>query len=80
MVNGDHIRVIQSWDDGVVDDIRLTELLRHYQATATFNLNPGLHQRQRSFSWCYGDKEVWRLGVDEWVEVYACLLYTSRCV
>ncbi|CDH44536.1 Polysaccharide deacetylase [Candidatus Contendobacter odensis Run_B_J11] len=71
MVNGDHIRVIQSWDDGVVDDIRLTELLRHYQATATFNLNPGLHQRQRSFSWCYGDKEVWRLGVDEWVEVYA---------
>jgi hypothetical protein len=65
------MRVVQSWDDGVVDDVRLTELLRRYQPTATFNLNPGLHQRQRSFSWRYGDKEVWRLGVDELVEVYA---------
>lgn len=65
------MRVAQSWDDGVVDDVRLTELLRRYGATAAFNLNPGLHQRQRSFSWRYGDKEVWRLGQDEWVDVYA---------
>ncbi len=65
------MRVVQSWDDGVVDDIRLTELLRRYGATATFNLNPGLHQRQRSFSWQYGDKDVWRLGLHELVEVYA---------
>ena len=65
------MRVIQSWDDGVVDDVQLTELLRRYRATAAFNLNPGLHQRQRSFSWRYGDKEVWRLGADELVEVYA---------
>ena len=71
MASGDRMKVAQSWDDGVVDDVRLTELLRRYRATATFNLNPGLHQRQRSFSWRYGDKEVWRLGVDELAEVYS---------
>lgn len=65
------MKVAQSWDDGVVDDVRLTDLLRRYGATATFNLNPGLHQSHRSFGWKYGDKEVWRLGRDELVSVYA---------
>jgi len=65
------MNVIQSWDDGVVDDVRLTDLLRRYRATATFNLNPGLHQRHRTCSWRYGDKEVWRLGRDELATVYA---------
>ncbi len=65
------MKVLQSWDDGVVDDVRLTGLLRRYRARATFNLNPGLHQPGRSFSWRYGDKEVWRLGRDELAEVYA---------
>lgn len=65
------MKVLQSWDDGVVDDIRLTGLLRRYRAWATFNLNPGLHQPGRSFSWQYGDKEVWRLGRDELAAVYA---------
>ncbi len=65
------MKVIQSWDDGVVDDIRLADLMRLHQANATFNLNPGLHPAERSFSWRYGDKEVWRVGRDELVEVYA---------
>ena len=65
------MKVVQSWDDGVVDDVRLIELLRRYRARATFNLNPGLYQPQRSFGWRYNDKEVWRLGRDELVEVYA---------
>jgi peptidoglycan/xylan/chitin deacetylase (PgdA/CDA1 family) len=65
------MKVAQSWDDGIVDDVRLTELLRRYCAKAAFNLNPGLHENQRSFSWRYGDKDVWRLGRDELVEVYA---------
>ena len=65
------MKVAQSWDDGVVDDVRLTGLLRRYRARATFNLNPGLHPPGRSFSWRYGDKEVWRLGRDELAEVYA---------
>jgi len=64
------MKVVQSWDDGIVDDIRLTELLRRYGAKAAFNLNPGLHQTHRSFSWRYGDKDVWRLGRDELAEVY----------
>lgn len=65
------MKILQSWDDGVVDDVRLTELLRRHGARATFNLNPGLHQLGRSFGWRYGDKDVWRLGRDELVEVYA---------
>lgn len=65
------MKIVQSWDDGVIDDVRLTALLRRYRATATFNLNPGLHHPQRTFSWRYGDKEVWRLGRDELTTVYA---------
>ncbi|MFZ1642704.1 MAG: polysaccharide deacetylase family protein [Candidatus Contendobacter sp.] len=65
------MKIAQSWDDGVVDDVRLADLLRRYRARATFNLNPGLYQPQRSFGWNHGDKEVWRLGRDELVEVYA---------
>lgn len=65
------LKVVQSWDDGVVEDAQLTELLRRYRACATFNLNPGLHRRQRAFGWRYGDQEVWRLGWDELREVYA---------
>ena len=65
------MRVAQSWDDGVVDDIRLIELLRRHHAKATFNLNPGLHHGQRTFSWRYGDKEVWRLGREELPDLYA---------
>lgn len=36
------MKVVQCWDDGVINDIRLTEILRKYGAKATFNLNPGL--------------------------------------
>ena len=36
------MKVVQCWDDGVVNDIRLTDLLRKHGAKATFNLNPGL--------------------------------------
>ena len=36
------LRVAQCWDDGVFTDIRLTEILKKYQAKATFNLCSGL--------------------------------------
>jgi peptidoglycan/xylan/chitin deacetylase (PgdA/CDA1 family) len=65
------VKVAQSWDDGVADDVRLTGLLRRYRAAAIFNLNPGLHQPRRSFGWRHGDKEVWRLGRDELAGVFA---------
>jgi hypothetical protein len=38
------IKVAQCWDDGVLNDLKLTELLRKYNAKATFNLNPALHR------------------------------------
>ena len=37
------IKVCQCWDDGVLNDIKVVELCRKYNAKATFNLNPGLH-------------------------------------
>ena len=36
------IKVAQCWDNGVATDIRLIEILRKYNARATFNLCPGL--------------------------------------
>ena len=36
------VKVAQCWDDGVATDIRLIEILRKYNAKATFNLCPGL--------------------------------------
>ena len=37
------IRVAQCWDDGVLNDIKVAELCRKYNAKATFNLNPASH-------------------------------------
>lgn len=41
------VKVACCWDDGVINDIRLMELLRKYNAKATFNLNPGLLTEDR---------------------------------
>ena len=65
------IKIIQCWDDGVEDDIRLCELLRRHGAKASFNLNPGLHGKERGSSWRYKDcKDVRRLAKSELVAVY----------
>ena len=45
------IKIVQCWDDGVVDDIRMCELLRQKDAKASFNLNAGLHGVQRGSRW-----------------------------
>jgi len=63
--------VIQSWDDGVVDDVRLADILRKHKARAAFNLNPGLHESARGHGWKYGNKEVLRLSRDELASTYA---------
>ncbi len=63
--------VVQCWDDGVTTDVRLVEILRRYRAKATFNLNAGLHQKQRKPGWTYKNTEVWRLGWDEMRELYS---------
>jgi len=64
------MKVVQCWDDGLVDDIRLIEILRRYGARAVFALNPGLYGLERSFGWTAGDREVWRLSLPELVQVY----------
>ena len=65
------IKIVQCWDDGVVDDIRLCETLRRAGARASFNLNPGLHSAQRSAPWRYRDcKDVIRLSKGELLSTY----------
>jgi peptidoglycan/xylan/chitin deacetylase (PgdA/CDA1 family) len=65
------IKIVQCWDDGVEDDIRLCELLREKQAKASFNLNPGLHGPHRGFRHRYKDcKDVLLLAKPELRAVY----------
>lgn len=66
----DSMKLAQCWDDGVTADVRLVSLLRRHGARATFNLNAGVHARERRFGWRHHDSEVWRLGQDELREVY----------
>jgi len=56
------ILVTQSWDDGVLDDIRLMDILRRHGAKATFNLNPGIYRDERGFGWRFKDHDVYRLS------------------
>ena len=65
------IQILQCWDDGVEDDIRLCEILRAHGAKASFNLNPGLHGATRSAPWRYKEcKDVSRLATSELISVY----------
>ncbi len=66
------MKIMQCWDDGVQNDVRLAEMLRKHKAKATFNLNPGLHkQSERGHGWKYKPHyEVFRLSLDEMKGVY----------
>lgn len=65
------IKVAQCWDDGTVNDIKVAELCRKYNAKATFNINPGLRsQTKRVFRWDTGDFKVIGLSRDEMKSVY----------
>jgi hypothetical protein len=64
------MKVIQCWDDGIGDDVRLIDILRRYNARATFSLNPGLNLEERSFGWIHEGREVWRLSRGELPDVY----------
>ena len=75
------VKVAQCWDDGVVNDERLTQLFRMYNAKATFNLNPGLMLSERQPSgWnvfgqegsghsCFGYR-TGKLGLNEIKDIY----------
>lgn len=64
------MQIAQSWDDGVINDLRLVEILRKYGVPATFNLNPSLHKNQRHSYCTYGGKPVWRFSKFELPAVY----------
>lgn len=71
------VKVACCWDDGVVNDIRLIELLKKYNAKATFNLNPGLHPQKRDSSrWVPPDQGSFhgfvngKVGLNELKEIY----------
>jgi len=59
------MKIIQCWDDGVTDDIRLIEILRRHGARATFNLNFGRHGRERK-----SGGRITKLALGELAEVY----------
>lgn len=67
------MKVVQCWDDGVNDDIRLIEILRKHGAKASFNLNPSTHKEEREAGWFNEKlgKLVQRLARPELADVYA---------
>jgi peptidoglycan/xylan/chitin deacetylase (PgdA/CDA1 family) len=73
------IRLVQCWDDGITDDIRLTDILRKHGATASFNLNISLHQKERpAVGSKFKDKEVRRLARPELTKVYDGFLVANH--
>jgi len=82
------LKVAQCWDDGVLNDIRLTDLLRRYHAKATFNLNPGLMGESRGRSrwlpagsrdWSYQGFLCGKLSLKDIAEVYDGFEVASHC-
>ena len=68
MWNGKKKAVTFSFDDGVLQDIRLIEILNKYGLKATFNLNSGLaSQSQR---WNYNGVDVVHIDAEDIPAVY----------
>ena len=83
------IKVAQCWDDGVYTDIKLTEILRKYNAKATFNLCPGLMADNAvkphwhaldECGWSYQGFHGGRLGKNDLLEVYKGFQVASHCM
>lgn len=81
-------KVCTCWDDGVVNDERLTGLLRKYGAKATFNLNPGLMGESRGRNgwiapgdggWSFRGFRTGKLALRDIPEVYAGFELASHC-
>ena len=82
------MKVAQCWDDGVATDIRLTEILRKYNAKATFNLCPGRAQEKRiepcwkeavGRNWGINGFSGGRVGKNELREIYDGFQVASHC-
>ena len=83
------VKVMQCWDDGVVTDLRLIELLRKHEAKATFNLNPAWHGETRAASswapagytgWSYKGFLPGKLAKHELLDVYSGFQVASHCM
>ena len=82
------VRVAQCWDDGVATDIRLIEILRKYNARATFNLCPGLMGEETvqpfwtdhlSRNGCHNGFSGGRVGKKDLKAVYGGFQVASHC-
>lgn len=80
------LKVAQCWDDGVATDVRLIELLRKYNAKATFNLCPGAMKYHRVEPKWYPDKKIGCNGfhggsvsMRELKELYGDFQVASHC-
>ncbi len=83
------LKVAQCWDDGVATDVRLTSILRKYNAKATFNLCPGILKQERVLPrWISAQEKGWshkgflggHVGREELVEVYSGFQVASHCM
>ena len=82
------IRVAQCWDDGRATDIRLIEILRKYNAKATFNLVPG-GMEENTIAPCWlpqrheGPSHLGfrggKVGKNELLKVYRGFCVASHC-
>ncbi|HSI85139.1 MAG: polysaccharide deacetylase family protein [Candidatus Methylacidiphilales bacterium] len=73
------MRLVQCWDDGVLDDIRVIEILRKHGAKASFNLNYGLHENERVGKWKFKEtKMVYKLAKGELKDVYEGFLVANH--
>ncbi len=59
-----------SYDDGVLQDIRLAEMFRKYGMKATFNLNSGFLGIQQSLDWYGENLPFTKVSADKVKEVY----------
>ena len=83
------IKVAQCWDDGVATDIRLVEILRKYNAKATFNLCPGAIEEntvkpywldQKAKEWSFNGFHGGRVGRKDLRAVYDGFQVASHCM
>ena len=82
------VKVIQCWDDAPYTDLRLLEILRKYNAKATFNLNPGMMSDKRENPYWLEYKNTaskhcgfsgGRLSLNDIKEVYDGFELASHC-
>ena len=68
------IKVAQCWDDGVLNDVKVAELCRKYNAKATFNICPAGHlaTTRKTDGWMFADTGYYpgRLAWSEVKSVY----------